>query len=160
VSVTQGELIRQEQEAGLVLSTHPPNPSTTAAAAAAEGDESRESRSSPQRDDIPHAGPTVVGVEDLGPQDGRGVEIALSNPNVAQNSSSSGSSGTGLDMGPGSNSATIRENAITLPSDADGDGDIILDDVLTTGKGAKQEEDAGADNKDGAAEGSASTEPS
>ncbi|KAL8971229.1 MAG: hypothetical protein Q9183_001153, partial [Haloplaca sp. 2 TL-2023] len=74
--VTQGELIRQEQEAGVVpvpmaRSTAPP---PTESQAEATGEE----------DVIPHArGPEVIGMEDMGPQSssaGFNVEAALGRP--------------------------------------------------------------------------------
>ena len=74
--VTQGELIRQEQEAGVVpvpmaRSTAPP---PTESQAEATGEE----------DITPHArGPEVIGMEDMGPQSssaGFNVEAALGRP--------------------------------------------------------------------------------
>jgi PPP4R2 len=67
-AVTQGELIRIEQEAGIV-----PVSQTTMGEAAdidLDGDGG---------DSIPHArGPDIVGVEDLGLQDGKDVELQIS----------------------------------------------------------------------------------
>ncbi|KAL1969563.1 hypothetical protein VTN77DRAFT_9001 [Rasamsonia byssochlamydoides] len=110
-AVTQGELIRQEQEAGIVMT-----PTVTAT----EG-ETGESHASPPPDEIPHArGPPVVGVEDMGLQDGRGVEMTLSTPNVA----------------PGSDKSEYPSEQST-GGDAGVDGDIVLNDV--TGKESDQE---------------------
>lgn len=85
--VTQGELIRQEQEAGVVPSTHQqhahhPQPDTGTPIVTREGRGETEAQTSPPAEDgeeLPHArGPTVVGVEDMGLQDGKGVEMSLS----------------------------------------------------------------------------------
>lgn len=83
--VTQGELIRQEQEAGVVPATHQHHthqmqPESTIATREGRGE--IEAQTSPPAEDgeeIPHArGPAVVGVEDMGLQDGKGVEMSLS----------------------------------------------------------------------------------
>ncbi|KAK2768538.1 hypothetical protein FQN54_000394 [Arachnomyces sp. PD_36] len=92
--VTQGELIRQEQEAGVVPTTHqqqqqhhtlqlqPESTTTTMPVTPRDGHQEVEAHTSPPAEDgeeIPHArGPAVVGVEDMGLQDGKGVEMSLS----------------------------------------------------------------------------------
>jgi hypothetical protein len=83
----------------------------------------------------------------MGLQHGRDIEMALSNPNVTQDSSD------GLEFAP-ENSARDLKNGTN--GDADGDGDIVLDDV--TAKGIDPEEDTCA--KDGGADdgGQSSTE--
>ncbi|KAF1808217.1 hypothetical protein P152DRAFT_462792 [Eremomyces bilateralis CBS 781.70] len=72
--VTQGELLRQEQEAGVV----PSNAAYVRAGGAivAEAEENRE-RDSASPEEQPHArGPEEVGMQDTGPQDGReGLDI-------------------------------------------------------------------------------------
>ncbi|KAE8349787.1 hypothetical protein BDV28DRAFT_54325 [Aspergillus coremiiformis] len=69
-------------------------------------------------EDIPHArGPQILGVEDLGLQDGKGVEMTLeregSNSNPIEQNGDQGNDG-GLTF---------------APENADGDGDIALDDA-------------------------------
>jgi hypothetical protein len=63
-AVTQGELIRMEQEAGIV-----PVSQTIGESAEIEGEEAEV---------VPHArGPDIVGVEDMGLQDGKDVELQI-----------------------------------------------------------------------------------
>lgn len=84
--VTQGELIRQEQEAGVVPATHQHHQhqlQTDSTMTTREGTEEMETQTtSPPAEDgeeLPHArGPAVVGVEDLGLQNGKGVAMSLS----------------------------------------------------------------------------------
>ena len=128
-AVTQGELIRQEQEAGLVANTQTPHVSSRSLT---ENEEDGEN-SSPQPEEIPHArGPSVLGVEDLGLQDGKGVEMVLSDPNnKAQEEGKSSEmdvSDSVVDLIPDEVVAEVatKENA------EDDDEDIILDDQVTT----------------------------
>lgn len=110
-----------------------------------EGDEVLNTVTSPSAensDDVPHArGPAIVGVEDLGLQDGRGVEMDL----VEQGSAS---------LGGASDARPSEETATTDPptdeaANADKDGDIVLGD-------SKTGEDADAPKTDAeAAEGNA-----
>lgn len=131
-AASQSELVGQQQNAGTAMTSHPEQ--TTAAAME---NETGESHTSPPPDEIPHArGPPVVGVEDMGLQDGRGIEMSLET-NVAPDSNESGNQpeqATG-DSGAKSNTG----------GDADGDGDIVLDDV--TGKGVDQGQ-AGPESKE------------
>jgi hypothetical protein len=84
-------------------------------------DDSPESRESPPAEEIPHArGPSVLGVEDMGLQDGRGLQITLSNPNLDQD-------GAGSDDTAGE--ATRDGEFKPKDDDADGDGDIFLGDA-------------------------------
>nr|POE79974.1 upf0658 golgi apparatus membrane protein [Quercus suber] len=69
--VTQGELLRQEQEAGVVPATQPTYRRSLATHGAAAGREPHTISSSTvePEDDLPHArGPEEVGMEDMGPQ--------------------------------------------------------------------------------------------
>ena len=64
-AVTQGELIRMEQEAGIV----PLSQTVGTGDVGTEGEEA---------DVVPHArGPDVVGIEDMGLQDGKDVEVQI-----------------------------------------------------------------------------------
>ena len=75
-AVTQGELLRQEQEAGVIpLTQMPPHRTLIASGALAVGREDPRARPSLSesieegRDDLPHArGPEEIGMEDMGPQ--------------------------------------------------------------------------------------------
>ncbi|KAB8260022.1 hypothetical protein BDV32DRAFT_123444 [Aspergillus pseudonomiae] len=70
-------------------------------------------------EDIPHArGPRILGVEDMGLQDGKGVEMTLENEEGANNNSAE-------QNGPLDNDA----NQTSTKENADGDGDITLDDA-------------------------------
>lgn len=91
-AVTQGELIRQEQEAGLIANSQMPH---SAKSLGEDGEDSE--RTSPQPEEIPHArGPSVLGVEDLGLQDGKGVQMALSDAKESQEEAGTGA-GEGKD---------------------------------------------------------------
>ena len=84
--VTQGELLRQEQEAGIVLN----NPHSITANSTKAAFSEMESASSimetvEAEDETPHArGPEVIGMEDTGPQrDGKlNIEGAIGRPSV------------------------------------------------------------------------------
>ena len=81
-------------------------------------------------EDIPHArGPRILGVEDMGLQDGKGVEMTLENEEGADNISAEQNG----QQGNGANQTSTKENA-------DGDGDITLDDA----KNANEEAGASA----------------
>jgi PPP4R2 len=114
-AVTQGELIRMEQEAGIV----PISQTVGEAGVEVEGE---------GVEIVPHArGPDVVGVEDMGLQNGRDVELQISkgSPKAEQ--------GMIEDMKPEPNpslddAAKAKEmQEETMP--ANGDGDIVLTDV-------------------------------
>ncbi|OGM46967.1 hypothetical protein ABOM_004491 [Aspergillus bombycis] len=69
-------------------------------------------------EDIPHArGPRILGVEDMGLQDGKGVEMTLENEEANSNSAEENGQ-----QGSDANQTSTKENA-------DGDGDITLDDA-------------------------------
>ncbi|EAW10688.1 uncharacterized protein ACLA_051600 [Aspergillus clavatus NRRL 1] len=87
-------------------------------------------------EEIPHArGPPVLGVEDMGLQDGKGIEMNLSNDKDAmdiQTSTSASASGSATADTEPSSAAEGQSNSGLEPApqaDADGDGDIQLDDV-------------------------------
>jgi hypothetical protein len=148
--VTQGELIRQEQEAGVVMTLHPQQTTDVT-----RENETGESHTSPPPDEIPHArGPSVVGVEDMGLQDGRGIEMSLASPDVAA-----------ADRNESEEPSTEDSAAQSKTSggDADGDGDMILDNV--TGRevhhgGTSGEIARGTESKDQEQEGQEQQQPS
>lgn len=71
-------------------------------------------------DEVPHArGPPVVGVEDLGLQDGRGVEM-----NLGEEGMEDANAGEGLTE----ESATEAPEVVSGLAAADQDGDIALED--------------------------------
>lgn len=115
--MTQGELIRQEQEAGLIANSQPSPHSSNGLNENGDGDD----RSSPQPDEVPHArGPSIVGVEDLGLQDGKGVEMTL--PSSTPNQEDNGEAETSTTASSETLESKANENG-------DADGDIVLDDV-------------------------------
>ncbi|KAJ5217275.1 hypothetical protein N7468_010283 [Penicillium chermesinum] len=82
-------------------------------------------------DDVPHArGPAIVGVEDLGLQDGRGIEMDL----VEQSGMLDGASNARPSEGVTTDAASKDEPTNT----PDKDGDIVLDDGKS-GEDAKAE---------------------
>ena len=82
-----------------------------------------ELREPPPAEEIPYArGPSVLGVEDMGLQDGRGVQITLSNPNLEQD-------GTADATGEESHAVQVDGATKSQGDDADGDGDIFLEDA-------------------------------
>lgn len=98
---------------------------------------------SPQPDpseDVPHArGPPVVGIEDMGLQDGRGIEMTLSQDEGEDNLQSAAQGGGGGDgsnnqqEGKGSKDAEAEAKADTDLGAKDGDGDIELGDQAADG---------------------------
>ncbi|CRG92293.1 hypothetical protein PISL3812_09350 [Talaromyces islandicus] len=134
-AVTQGELIRQEQEAGLIANSQPSPHTSNSLTENGDGDD----RSSPQPDEVPHArGPPVVGVEDLGLQDGKGVEMTLSSS--APNQEDNGEADTSKN--PSSEALEVKAS-----ENGDADGDIVLDDVAAPrdSASAKPETDDGSE---------------
>ncbi|KAL2000428.1 hypothetical protein VTN02DRAFT_3076 [Thermoascus thermophilus] len=128
--VTQGELIRKEQEAGVVAVSQQQTHAHTSVVTA-DGEAMETCASPPAEEEVPHArGPPVLGVEDMGLQDGKGVEMSLSNSGAAQGSVPG-------DQQPDL-AAREEERKKGSNGDADGDGDIILGDVA--GKEVGQEE--------------------
>ncbi|KAJ9302410.1 hypothetical protein DTO217A2_7403 [Paecilomyces variotii] len=131
--VTQGELIRQEQEAGIVVTSH--------LVTSSEGIEAR--RSPEAEEDAPHArGPSVLGVEDMGLQDGKGVEMTLTSQTAPENGADTSATEQqgqpeGVDAGNGN---------------PDSDGDILLSDA--TGRTGQQDTEkslaGGTDQEEGA----------
>ncbi|KAJ6171114.1 Protein phosphatase 4 core regulatory subunit R2 [Penicillium chermesinum] len=99
-----------------------------------EGDDVLHTVTSPSAetsDDVPHArGPAIVGVEDLGLQDGRGIEMDL----VEQSGMLDGASNARPSEGVTTDAASKDEPTNT----PDKDGDIVLDDGKS-GEDAKAE---------------------
>jgi hypothetical protein len=126
--VTQGELIRQEQEAGVVLAAHQHHPhqiQPDSTVAAREGRTDIETRTSPPAEDgeeVPHArGPAVVGVEDMGLQDGKGVGMSLS--------ASEGAAVSEEQNLRKAAAATRQEGGEESMKDGDGNEDMLLTDA-------------------------------
>ncbi|KAF2177653.1 hypothetical protein K469DRAFT_754964 [Zopfia rhizophila CBS 207.26] len=102
--VTQGELLRQEQEAGVVLSNpHSVQPNRTTAGEIEGGGTIIETVEG--EEELPHArGPDVIGMEDTGPQrqsgSGLDIEAAVGRPALGRGSKSPGpeKKGEGEDM--------------------------------------------------------------
>ncbi|KAH9880911.1 hypothetical protein IAQ61_001205 [Plenodomus lingam] len=92
--VTQGELLRQEQEAGIVLNNpHTLTTSPTRSTFAEMHDPGSIIETVEADEEIPHArGPDVIGMEDTGPQresKGLNIEGAIGRPSVGERTSKS-----------------------------------------------------------------------
>ncbi len=112
-AVTQGELIRMEQEAGIV-----PVSQTIG-----EGGVEMESEGA---EAIPHArGPDVVGVEDMGLQDGKDVEVQISKGSAKAGSTTM----EDIQPGPEVDDAVMATNKPDEATPNNGDGDIVLTDA-------------------------------
>ncbi|KAL4896729.1 hypothetical protein BDV59DRAFT_112683 [Aspergillus ambiguus] len=97
------EMEHSPQQAPIVQA---PPPAGTVENQAMEGSKSPPVEAS---EDVPHArGPQIIGVEDMGLQDGHGVEMTLSNPEE------------------GSGQQQSEEGQQPAPKESDGDGDIQL----------------------------------
>lgn len=95
-------------------------------------------------DEVPHArGPPVLGVKDLGLQDGQGVEVTLSE----QEAQGAGSDGAAADTQPqvSASGATAGSQADGEDTAADKDGDIVLEEPQATEDKAKSEDTTAAD---------------
>jgi hypothetical protein len=91
--VTQGEILRQEQEAGIVLSNpHSIQPNRTTIGEIEGGATILETVEG--EEELPHArGPEIIGMEDTGPQRSTGgldFEAAIGRPSMRQSSKSPG----------------------------------------------------------------------
>ena len=84
-------------------------------------------------EEIPHArGPPIVGVEDMGLQDGKGVEMTL-----AQDANAPADQSSAPTDQPRSTADEQTENQKPASrANADSDGDIQLDDVKEAGESA------------------------
>jgi hypothetical protein len=102
--VTQGELLRQEQEAGIVLNN--PHSMTASPTRTTYGEAVTEGRHTvvetvEGEEEVPHArGPEIIGMEDTGPQRQGGIDIegAIGRPSVDQASRSDGLQAKDEDM--------------------------------------------------------------
>lgn len=116
-AVTQGELIRMEQEAGIV----PASQTIGGGHVEAEGEGA---------DTVPHArGPDVVGVEDMGLQDGKDVELQ-----IGKEPSARADQAMREETKPGNEPAATDEVEDDEPKQggarpSNGDGDIVLTDA-------------------------------
>ncbi|KAL4943373.1 hypothetical protein BDV06DRAFT_139670 [Aspergillus oleicola] len=113
---------------------------------------------------IPHArGPSLLGIEDMGLQDGKGVEMTLLNKeaesDAANPSTEDSATVSSQEATPGSAdvtdaAATVTALAIatvpkdgTTDADADGDGDITLSDEPTISQAGEGQEEGEGDQK-------------
>ncbi|KAL9116128.1 MAG: hypothetical protein Q9227_000497 [Pyrenula ochraceoflavens] len=130
-AITQGELIRREQEAGIVPVSHSGN----RVVEGNNGEVMEDGAVVVVEDSAPHAtGPNVVGVEDMGLQDGQGVELQLNRkPPEGAGGVQGGGEGDGEGQGVGVRKGEGKE-------EEEGDGDIVLTDA-----DGKSEEDVKAD---------------
>ncbi|KAL8918733.1 MAG: hypothetical protein Q9172_005303 [Xanthocarpia lactea] len=136
-AVTQGELIRQEQEAGVV-----PVPMTRSTAPLDTG--RRKEDQGEEEEGMPHArGPEVIGMEDMGPQAnsaGFDVEAAL------------GRKGEGETPPLRRTREEVQEKEVDRDKDGDGDIDVVDADGISEGdvkKADKVGQKVGSDAADG-----------
>lgn len=132
--VTQGELIRQEQEAGVVptsqqhIQRHPhPHPSVIV-----EEEEVVVEPQSEEGEELPHArGPAILGVEDMGLQDGRGVQVSLtrSPTGISASPEGTGAESEGHNVEQAPESDRLGSDDAPAELDRDGDGDIVIGDL-------------------------------
>ncbi|KAI4236285.1 MAG: hypothetical protein L6R40_006223 [Gallowayella cf. fulva] len=136
VAVTQGELIRQEQEAGVV-----PVPMARSTAATVTG---MRNDNTDEEEIMPHArGPEVIGMEDMGPQSataGFDVEAAL------------GRKGEGEGPLLRKPREDVGEKEVEKDKDGDGDVEVVDADGNTEGDEKKADsigQNVGSDAADG-----------
>ncbi|PGH27315.1 hypothetical protein AJ80_01025 [Polytolypa hystricis UAMH7299] len=128
--VTQGELIRQEQEAGVIPTSHLNLQRQQPEPALAAGNEDMDTQAD-DSEEIPHArGPAILGVQDLGLQDGKGVEMTLtrSPTDITSSPAEAGADVPISEQTPAEAKLDNNEDAPGEP-DRDGDGDIVIPDV-------------------------------
>lgn len=131
-AVTQGELIRMEQEAGIVPVSQ----------VIGDGNVDIEGEGS---EAVPHArGPDVVGVEDMGLQDGKDVELQISkgSPKPEQAAMEETKPGPESGMEDVVQAKDQREAAML----ANGDGDIVLTDVDGKSEESESKADTSGEN--------------
>ncbi|KAJ5606228.1 hypothetical protein N7510_009009 [Penicillium lagena] len=115
-----------EDATGEAITAQPPDAEVDGTTGAAENEDSAAAVvSSPppdQSEEVPHArGPPVVGVKDMGLQDGKGVEMNLGDHGAAADSQ-------GTDGANDSASSATEPQNTGDSATADKDGDIVLDD--------------------------------
>ncbi|OJD24894.1 hypothetical protein ACJ73_03733 [Blastomyces percursus] len=133
-AVTQGEFIRQEQEAGVVPTTEQHERQRQHQTASFLGGEGRAVEAhGDEFEEVPHArGPNILGVEDMGLQDGKGVEMSLStSPPRTDIVRSGGDSVAGLKDTPQGATDNDSPSGSDLKDDTgrDADGDILIGDI-------------------------------
>ncbi|ERF70828.1 hypothetical protein EPUS_02350 [Endocarpon pusillum Z07020] len=125
-AVTQGELIRMEQEAGIV-----PVSQTIGEGGVDIENESAEA--------VPHArGPDVVGVEDMGLQDGKDVEVQISKGSAKAESTTM----EDIKPGPALDDAVMATEKSEEATPTNGDGDIVLTDADGKTEGSEPKGDS------------------
>ncbi|PYI12390.1 hypothetical protein BO78DRAFT_392250 [Aspergillus sclerotiicarbonarius CBS 121057] len=99
-------------------------------------------------EDIPHArGPSVIGVEDLGLQDGKGVEMDLSSAEGSASELQSGSQEGQQQQQTGQTQGDNQGSEEAAKLSADGDGDIALEDAKAPGEEPSGSETANKDQQ-------------
>ncbi|KXG53007.1 Protein phosphatase 4 core regulatory subunit R2 [Penicillium griseofulvum] len=124
------------------LPTQPQEESGTTTLVAPEAEEGAATASPEPSDEVPHArGPVLLGVEDMGLQDGKGIEMRLSTDGAADVPAAAAATAT----------QAIEEQE-KAESTADKDGDIVLADTKPKEEEAKKEEDPSTEPQAGNAE--------
>ncbi|CAI7568567.1 unnamed protein product [Penicillium glandicola] len=113
------------------LPTQPEEEPGTTTAVAPEAEERVPTASPEPSEEVPHArGPIILGVEDMGLQDGKGVEVHLSADGVGD-----------IPAATAATAAQVTEEQEKVESPADKDGDIVLEDTKPKeGEEAQNEE--------------------
>ncbi|KAF2470985.1 uncharacterized protein BDR25DRAFT_261296 [Lindgomyces ingoldianus] len=125
--VTQGEILRQEQEAGVVLSNpHSLQPSRTMVGDSEGGGTIVETVEG--EEEVPHArGPELIGIEDTGPQrqSGTGLDIegAVGRPSLGRMGKS-----PGLVENPGAKDEEMKEESEEVKEESEKDQDKMKTD--------------------------------
>ncbi|KAL2361939.1 hypothetical protein RJZ56_005155 [Blastomyces dermatitidis] len=133
-AMTQGELIRQEQEAGVVPTTVQHEHQRQHQTASSLGGEGRVAEAQGDEvEEVPHArGPNILGVKDIGLQDGKGLEMSLSTSPPRTDVVRSGSD-SAADLKDTSQGATVNDPSsgrdLKNDADRDADGDIFIGDI-------------------------------
>lgn len=140
-SVTQGELIRQEQEAGVVpVPVVARNTGTNSTAAVGHG---RAEEAENEDDTIPHArGPEIIGMEDMGPQGsskGFDVEAALGRKGE-------GDAPRREQVTQGPIPSKLEEEGGGAGGEKDGDGDVEVVDADEIKEGEERKADSVGQN--------------
>ncbi|KAI9660804.1 MAG: hypothetical protein M1831_003496 [Alyxoria varia] len=146
-AVTQGELMRREQEEGGSPSSVPPLPNRPNSAATPGSEDTSENEFGAEEHEHPHArGPEVIGLEDTGPQ-----EHSLGAGQVLDMEAAVGRSHHGASKaGEIHEDSADHDNESAAKSDEkhpkDSDGDVVLADVDGVTEAEQKAHDASGDN--------------
>ncbi|KAG5298243.1 hypothetical protein I7I48_07631 [Histoplasma ohiense] len=132
-AVAEGELIRQGQETGAVPTTiHHENARQHQTASSLMGEGAEGEAQGEEFEEVPHArGPNILGVEDMGLQNGKGVVMSLS-ASPPRTDVSRGGGGSAADSNDALRESTGNDELsddMKGDTDRDADGDIVIGDT-------------------------------